>query len=141
MAERAKFFDDIAGVAGGAFSALAGVGEEMGALIRTRVDEALARLALVRREEFEVVAELAAAARAGQEQAEARLAALEARLGRIDGQPAPAATVSNVQMPTTEPSEVDSLPEAHDPHGSHGAPGGPPAGHSGDQSEGPLPPL
>ncbi len=112
MAERTKFFDDIAGVAGGAFSALAGVGEELGALVRARVDEAMARLALVRREEFEVVAELAAAARAGLEQAEIRLAALEARIVALEP-PASAA---------------DRVAGAHDPHGAHGAPGGPPQG-------------
>ena len=116
MADRPKFFDDIAGVAGGAFSAIAGVGEEMGALVRTRVDEALSRLALVRREEFEVVSELASQARAGQEQAEVRLAALEARLAALEGSTPAAAD----PLPSVEP--------AHDPQASHGAPGVPPAG-------------
>ncbi len=118
MAERAKFFDDIAGVAGGAFSALAGVGEELGALVRTRVDEALAKLALVRREEFEVVSELAAQARAGQEQADTRIAALEARLAALEGHPSAAVSGKSQEAPA----------EFHDPHGSDGAPGGPPAG-------------
>ncbi len=114
MAERAKFFDDIAGVAGGAFSTLAGVGEEIAALVRTRVDEALARLALVRREEFDVVAELAASARAGVEQAELRIAALEARVVAL------------------EPSSAAAMaPTAHDPHAGHGAPGGPPESAGG----------
>lgn len=113
MADRPKFFDDIAGVAGGAFSAIAGVGEEMGALVRTRVDEALARLALVRREEFEVVSELASQARAGQEQAETRLAALEARLAALEGG-------------TAGDSATPAL--IHDPHAGHGAAGVPPAG-------------
>jgi len=118
MAERAKFFDDIAGVAGGAFSAIAGVGEEVGALIRTRVDEALARLALVRREEFEVVSELASQARSGQEQAEARLAVLESRVAALERQ---------LQQGTAPPAGLPEEPP-HDPHASHGAPGGPPAG-------------
>jgi BMFP domain-containing protein YqiC len=118
MAERAKFFDDIAGVAGGAFSAIAGVGEEVGALIRTRVDEALARLALVRREEFEVVSELASQARSGQEQAEARLAVLESRVAALEKQ---------LQQGAVPPAGLPEEPP-HDPHASHGAPGGPPAG-------------
>ncbi len=122
MAERAKFFDDIAGVAGGAFSAIAGVGEELGALVRTRVDEALARLALVRREEFEVVSELAAQARAGQEQADTRIASLEARLAVLEGHPPAAVPAAASQVPPAAPTEF------HDPHGSDGAPGGPPAG-------------
>ncbi|WP_428390502.1 accessory factor UbiK family protein [Lichenicoccus sp.] len=106
MAERAKFFDDIAGVAGGAFSALAGIGEEVTALVRARVDEAIAKLSLVRREEFDVVAELAASARAGLEQSEVRLAALEVRFAKL--------------QPHAD-AESD-----HDPHAAHGAPGGPP---------------
>ncbi len=77
MAERPRFFEDIAGVAGGALSALAGLREEMEAMVRARVDDAIRRLELVRREELDAVAELAARARAGQEAMEARLAALE----------------------------------------------------------------
>jgi BMFP domain-containing protein YqiC len=124
MAERAKFFDDIAGVAGGAFSAIAGVGEELGALVRTRVDEALAKLALVRREEFEVVSELASQARSGQEQAEARLAVLESRVAALEA----AAKTASVSEPVPPVQPVDEPP--HDPHAHHGAPGGPPEGES-----------
>ena len=80
MAERPRFFEDIAGVAGGALSALAGLRDETEAMIRARVDETIRRLELVRREELDAVAELAARARAGQEAAEARLATLEARI-------------------------------------------------------------
>ena len=84
MAERPRFFEDIAGVAGGALSALAGLRDETEAMIRARVDETIRRLELVRREELDAVAELAARARAGQEAAEGRLAALEARVGALD---------------------------------------------------------
>jgi len=91
MPERPRFFDDMAGVAGGAISALAGLREEAESLVRTRLDETLRRMDLVRREEFDAVAELAANARSGQEEAEARLAdaltrlaALEARVGVLE---------------------------------------------------------
>jgi len=84
MAERPRFIDDLAGVAGGAISALAGLREETEAIIRARVDETIRRLELVRREELEAVTELAARARAGQEAAEAKLAVLEARLARLE---------------------------------------------------------
>ena len=67
MPERPRFFDDMAGVAGGAISALAGLREEAESLVRTRLDETLRRMDLVRREEFDAVAELAANARSGQE--------------------------------------------------------------------------
>jgi len=95
MAERPRFFDDLAGVAGGAMSALAGLREEIEALARARLDEAIRALELVRREEFDAMAELAANARAGQEAAEAKLqdllqrvAALEVRVAALETQKA-----------------------------------------------------
>ena len=84
MAERTRFFDDLAGVAGGALSALAGVREEAEALVRARVDEAIRKLDLVRREDMEAVEAMAANARAGQEAAEIRLNALEVRLAALE---------------------------------------------------------
>jgi hypothetical protein len=91
MSDRPRFFDDLAGVAGGALSALAGLREEIEALARARIDEAIRRLELVRREEFDAMAELAANARAGQQAAEAqlqdvlqRLAALEVRVAALE---------------------------------------------------------
>jgi BMFP domain-containing protein YqiC len=90
MSDRPRFFEDLAGVAGGAISALAGLREEVEAVVRARVDEAIRKLELVRRDELEAVTELAANARAGQEAAEARLTVLEARLAALekDGGPA-----------------------------------------------------
>jgi hypothetical protein len=82
---RPRFFDDLAGVAGGAMSALVGIREEVEAMVRARLDEAIRRLELVRREELDAVAELASNARAGQEAAEAKLAALEARVAALEG--------------------------------------------------------
>ena len=77
MTERPKFFDDLAGVAGGAISALAGVKEELTALVKARVEEAVRRLDLVPREEFEAMAELARRAREHADALEKRVAALE----------------------------------------------------------------
>ena len=84
MSDRPRFFDDIAGVAGGAFSALVGLREEAEAMIRARMDETIRKLDLVRREELDAMAELAANARTGQEAAESRLAALEARVAALE---------------------------------------------------------
>lgn len=109
MAERSRIFDDFAGVAGGAFSALAGIGEELGALVRGRVDEALSALSLVRRDEFDAVSELAANARDAQEAATTRIALLEARLSALEALSGTAPTMAT----------------QHD-HGAAGAPGGPP---------------
>ena len=84
MAERPRFFDDLAGVAGGALSALTGLRDEAESLVRARVEETLRALDLVRREELDAVQELAANARAGQEAAEAKLAAVLARLEALE---------------------------------------------------------
>jgi BMFP domain-containing protein YqiC len=84
MTDRPRFFDDLAGVAGGAISALTGLRQEGEAIVRARIDEAIRALDLVRREEFDAVAELAARAREGQETAEARVMALEERLSVIE---------------------------------------------------------
>ena len=84
MSDRPRFFDDIAGVAGGAFSALTGLREEIEATVRARIAEMVRRLQLVRREELEAALEMAALARSGQEAAEVRLAALEERVAHIE---------------------------------------------------------
>jgi BMFP domain-containing protein YqiC len=84
MSDRPKFFEDLAGVAGGAISALAGLREETEAAIRARVDETIRHLQLVRRDELEAVADLAANARAGQQAAELRLAAMESRVAALE---------------------------------------------------------
>ena len=95
MNDRPRFFDDLAGVAGGAFSALTGLRDEAESLMRARIDDALRALDLVKREDMEAVQEMAANARAGQEAAEARLAALEARIAALEAahEPPPAAGV------------------------------------------------
>jgi len=84
MTDRPRIFDDLAGVAGGALSALTGLRDEAEAMGRARVEEILRKLDVVRREEFDAVAELAARARAGQEAAEARITALESRLATLE---------------------------------------------------------
>ena len=77
MTERPRFFDDLAGLAGGALSAASGLRDEISALVRARVDEAIRRLDLVRREEFDAVMQVAARARAESEALASRVAHLE----------------------------------------------------------------
>jgi hypothetical protein len=84
MSDRPRFFDDLAGVAGGALSALSGLREEAEALVRARIDEAIRALDLVRRDELEALAELARNAKTGQEEAEARLAEAMQRLAALE---------------------------------------------------------
>jgi BMFP domain-containing protein YqiC len=83
MNDRPRFFDDLAGMTSGAIAALAGLREETEAMMRARADDVIQRLELVRREELEAVKDLAANARAGQEAAEARVAALEATVAAL----------------------------------------------------------
>jgi BMFP domain-containing protein YqiC len=85
MTDRPKFFDDLAGVAGGAISVLAGLREELASMTKARVEETLRRLDLVKREEFEAMAELARRAKADVEALEARVAALEANTPNVSG--------------------------------------------------------
>lgn len=96
--ERPRFFDDIAGVAGGAFSAFTGLYDEAETMMRARVEEALRRLNLVRREDLDAVQEMASLARAGQETAEARLAALELRVAALEHPAEPLAAVDGADI-------------------------------------------
>jgi hypothetical protein len=77
---RRSLFDDLAGMAGGAFSAIAGMRAEVEAMARAQVEAMVQRLELVRREDLDAAMEVARRAREGQEALEARVAALEARL-------------------------------------------------------------
>ncbi len=110
MADRPKFLDDLAGVAGGALSALAGVRDEAEALVRARIDEAIRHLDLVKREDVDAAVEMAANARAGQEKAEATvtgaldlIAALEARIAALEAKVADLAEAAARPAPPAPP--------------------------------------
>jgi hypothetical protein len=75
-----NFFDDLAGVAGGAFSALAGVRQEIETMVRSQLDGVVQRLDLVKREELDAAMEVARRAREAADTLEARLVGLEVRL-------------------------------------------------------------
>ena len=112
MNERPRFFDDLAGVAGGAFSALTGLRDEAEATFRARIDEAIRKLDLVRREDMEAVEKMAANARAGQETVETRLAALELRVALLE-----AASATARAAASAGPVERPADPEFPDPNG------------------------
>lgn len=88
-----RIFDDLARLAGGAVDALAAVRQEIEARVRAQMEAMLGRMDLVTREEFEVVRDLAAAARSGEEALAARVAALEAKVAGLEArvQPSPLA--------------------------------------------------
>jgi len=74
-----RLLEDLARVAQGAAGAFAGLRDEIEARLKDHIDRVLARMNLVRREEFEAVKAMAAKARQGQESLAARVAALEGR--------------------------------------------------------------
>ncbi len=81
MQTKSRIFDDLAKVAGGAVTTLAGVKAEIDGLVRQRIERLLVGADMVPREEFDAVKAMAAKARAEQERLEARVAQLEKRLG------------------------------------------------------------
>ena len=81
-----KFLDDLAKVASGALGSMTGVKHEVEMRIQQQLERLLARMNLVPREEFDAIKAVAQAAREAQIKLEARVAALEAKLG---AKPAP----------------------------------------------------
>ncbi len=75
-----RFFDDLARVASGAASTLAGVRQELDAMVRQRFERFISDMDLVTRDEFEAVKATAANARGEQEALAKRVAALEEAL-------------------------------------------------------------
>src|SRR5690606_27795882 len=91
---RGGLFDDLAGIAGGAFSALAGLRSEMEAAARSQAEAMIQRFDLVGREELDAAMEVARRAREEAEALAARVAALETRLGVAGRDAPPAATMT-----------------------------------------------
>ncbi|TBW34742.1 accessory factor UbiK family protein [Siculibacillus lacustris] len=80
-----RFFDDMAKLVTDAAGVAQGLGREVETAIRARFESFVTDLDLVKREDFEVVRDLAAAARAENEALKARLDALEARVVALEG--------------------------------------------------------
>ena len=87
MATENRLFEDFARVASGALGTLTGLRDEVETRIHEQVERMLSRMNLVRREEFDAVQAMTAKARMAQEALEARVAALEARLGSAGDKP------------------------------------------------------
>jgi BMFP domain-containing protein YqiC len=109
---RGRFFDDIAGVAGGAFSVFAGARAELEAAVKSQVEMVAQRLELVRREDLDAALEVARRAREESSALAARVAALEAKLGGGASSPAAAASEADIVRPVTpkeDPKDPASL--------------------------------
>ncbi len=82
---RAKFMDDLAGMAGGAFSVLAGLRTEAEQVAKSQAEAMVRRFDLVKREELDAAMEVARRAREQAETLAERVAALEARVAALEG--------------------------------------------------------
>jgi BMFP domain-containing protein YqiC len=76
-----RFFDEIGRLMNDAAGAAQGVKREVDTVVRNQAEKILRDLDVVKREEFEVVKDMARLAREENETLKARIAALEARLG------------------------------------------------------------
>ena len=81
MQTRAKIFDALAKVAGGAASTLSGIKGEVESLVRQQIERILIDADMVPRDEFDAVKAMAAKARSEQETLEKRVRDLEKKLG------------------------------------------------------------
>jgi BMFP domain-containing protein YqiC len=75
-----KFFDELAKLMTNAAGAAQGVRKELDSLVQSQVERVLNNLNVVKREEFDVVRDMAEKARAENERLEKRITELESRL-------------------------------------------------------------
>ena len=85
-----RFFDEVARLMNDAAGAAQGMRREVETVFRSQAERVMRELDLVRREDFEAVKEMARIAREDNEALKARVAALEAALGRAPAQASPA---------------------------------------------------
>lgn len=77
-----RFFDEVARLMNDAAGVAQGVRREFDTMMRTQAERILNDLDVVKREEFEAIKEMARLAREENEALKARLADLEAKLGK-----------------------------------------------------------
>jgi BMFP domain-containing protein YqiC len=82
-----RFFDEVARLMNDAAGVAQGVRREFDTLFRTQAERILSDLDVVKREEFEAVKDMVRLAREENEALKARIAALEAKLGKSGSQP------------------------------------------------------
>ncbi len=82
MQSQNRFFDDLAKLMTNAAGAAQGAAQEIETLIQSRLERVVSNMDLVTRDEFEAVKEMAANARAENEDLKAEIAALKEQLGQ-----------------------------------------------------------
>jgi BMFP domain-containing protein YqiC len=100
-----RFFDEVARLMNDAAGVAQGVRREVEVLFRTQAERMLRDLAVVQREEFEAVKDMARLAREENEALKARLAALEAALAKAQAAEA-TAPAAPAAAASTVPGEV-----------------------------------
>ena len=85
MQDRPRFFDDMSRLFNDAAGAARSLGKEAESMIRAQVERMMSTMDIVTREEFEVVRDMAVAARNANDALERRIAELEARLAGASG--------------------------------------------------------
>ncbi len=79
-----RFFDELAKLMTNASGAAQGVRKEVDTLVQTQVERVLNNMNVVKREDFEVVRDMAEKARTENEKLAARLAEVEAALAKLN---------------------------------------------------------
>ncbi|HHN73183.1 MAG TPA: accessory factor UbiK family protein [Thermopetrobacter sp.] len=87
MSGQSNFFDELAKAFSGAAGVAQGLRKEIDSLIAAQLDRVVSELDLVRREEFEVVREMASRARQETRALKTKVAELEAEIARLRGAP------------------------------------------------------
>ena len=77
-----RFFDEVSKLMTGAAGAAQGVRKEIDTIVQTQVERVLNNLNIVKREDFEVVKDMAEKARLENSKLEARIAELEKKLSQ-----------------------------------------------------------
>ncbi len=83
MSTPTRFFDELAKVLSGAAGAAQGLRNEIDSLVKSQVERLAADMDLVRREEFDVVKDMASKARQENEALKVRLAELQAEIDKL----------------------------------------------------------
>jgi len=78
---RGRLFDDVSRLMSDAAGMASSVRREVETIVKTQMERLLSSMDVVQREEFEAVKEMAALAREQNDKLEARIKALEAKLG------------------------------------------------------------
>lgn len=103
-----RFYDQFARLMNDAAGVAQGVRREAGTIVRGQAERVASELDLVKREEFEVVREMARLAREENATLAARIDALEGRIRELSGAPAETADAATAKARSPRARKADS---------------------------------